>query len=94
MMLFHAVYMEDLVEHLVKHHSDEDARIGLMEECAELTEVIARTFRPERNMETEHIAEEMAHVCISMSVVAAQFGVTPVMIRDEVNKKREKHRLI
>ena len=94
MMPFHAVYIEDLVEHLVKHHSDEDARIGLMEECAELTEVVARTFRPDRNVENERIAEEMAHVCISMSVVAAQLGVTPVMIRDEVNKKREKHGLI
>ena len=94
-MLFKNVICEDLIDHLMGHHQDgADDRIVLMEECAELTEAIARTFRPDREVEVEHIAEEMAHVYTMMNMVALHLGVTPDMVQKEVDKKRKKHELI
>ena len=94
-MLFENVICDDLIDHMMECHQDgADDRIVLMEECAELTEVIARTFRPDRDVEVRHIAEEMAHVYIMMETVALHLGVTSEMIQEEVNKKRRKHELI
>lgn len=94
-MLFEHVICEDLINHLMEFHQDgADDRIVLMEECAELTEAIARTFRPDRDVEVEHIAEEMAHVYTMMNMVALHLGVTSEMVQKEVDKKRRKHELI
>ena len=94
-MLFEHVICEDLINHLMEFHQDgADDRIVLMEECAELTEAIAQTFRPDREVAVEHIAEEMSHVYIAMNTVALQLGVTPEMVQKEVDKKRRKHELI
>lgn len=94
-MLFEHVICEDLISHLMEFHQDgADDRIVLMEECAELTEAIARTFRPDRDVEVEHIAEEMAHVYTMMNMVALHLGVTSEMVQKEVDKKRRKHKLI
>lgn len=94
-MLFEHVICEDLIHHLMEFHQDgADDRIVLMEECAELTEAIARTFRPDRDVEVEHIAEEMAHVYTMMNMVALHLGVTTEMVQKEVDKKRRKHGLI
>lgn len=94
-MLFEHIVCEDLIKHLMECHQDgADDRIVLMEECAELTEAIARTFRPDRDVELEHIAEEMAHVFTMMTMVALHLGVTPDMVQKEVDKKRKKHELI
>ena len=94
-MLFEKVICEDLISHLMECHQDgADDRIVLMEECAELTEAVARTFRPDRDVEVEHIAEEMAHVYTMMNMVALHLGVTSEMVQKEVDKKRKKHELI
>ena len=94
-MLFEHVICEDLIGHLMEYHQDgADDRIVLMEECAELTEAVARTFRPDRDVNVEHIAEEMAHVYTMMNMVALHLGVTTEMVQKEVDKKRKKHDLI
>ena len=94
-MLFDGIVYQDLIVHLMEYHQDgADDRIVLMEECAELTEAIARTFRPDRDVEVEHIAEEMAHVYTMMNMVALHLGVTSEMVQKEVDKKRRKHELI
>lgn len=94
-MNFSEVVYQDLIEHLEKYHQDgTDDRIVLMEECAELTEALARSFRPDRAVEVEHVAEEMAHVYTMMTIVANRFGVTTEMVQAEVDKKRRKHELI
>lgn len=94
-MLFEHVECDDLIDHLMECHQDgADDRIVLMEECAELTEAIARTFRPDRVVNTEHVAEEMAHVLTMINMVALHLGVTPEMVQKEIDKKRRKHGLI
>ena len=93
--MFENVICNDLIGHLMEFHQDgADDRIVLMEECAELTEAIARTFRPDRDVNVEHIAEEMAHVYTMMNMVALHLGVTTEMVQKEVDKKRKKHDLI
>ena len=94
-MLFDGIVYQDLIDHLMECHQDgADDRIVLMEECAELTEAVARTFRPDRDVEVEHIAEEMAHVYTMMGMVALHLGVTTEMVQKEIDKKRRKHELI
>lgn len=94
-MLFDGIICRDLIDHLMEFHQDgADDRIVLMEECAELTEAVARTFRPDRDVEVEHIAEEMAHVYTMMGMVALHLGVTTEMVQKEIDKKRRKHELI
>ena len=94
-MLFDGIVYQDLIEHLMKCHQEgADDRILLMEECAELTEAVARTFRPDRDVKVEHVAEEMAHVFTMMTMVALHLGVTSEMVQKEVDKKRKKHDLI
>ena len=94
-MLFDNIIYEDLNEHLRKHHRDViEPRTILMEESAELIEALARTYRPDRDVGIENVAEEMAHVFITMELVAPWFGATPEMIQEAVDKKRRKHGLV
>lgn len=67
----------------------------LMEECAELIQAVSKINRKgcltPTNPSVPGLIEEMAHVCLSMAVVARCFEITEDDILEEVDKKVKKY---
>lgn len=67
--------------------------IILMEECAELQQVLSKSIRhttylDERcGTDRKNLIEEITHVLISTRMVCKEFGITPEEIQQEIYKK-------
>lgn len=78
-----------LVDQII-HEFGKDGQIDILqEECAELIQACSKVKRGKNNR--DNLKEEMAHVSISLAVVAKIYGISEFEIIEEVNKKCDKY---
>lgn len=78
-----------LVDQII-HEFGKDGQIDILqEECAELIQACSKVKRGKNNR--DNLKEEIAHVSISLAVVAKIYGISEFEIIKEVNKKCDKY---
>ena len=91
---------EKIVSKMIKQYGTGKITTICMEECAELIQAVSKEKRKKRkkhhkNVDKEHLAEEMADVLISFEIIKQVYGITDKDIKKqlEIKQKRNKARL-
>lgn len=83
-------FMESLHNSNRQHHVD--TRPFMLEELAEFSEAVSRTFRDDRVVKADDIAGEIADVLICTDAFCSQYGISGALVMNAIRKKIERHR--
>lgn len=84
---------QDTIQKTIEHYGKRTQSIVCMEECSELIQCISKELRGKTNI--DHLAEEMADVCICIEILKQIYGVTDEQMQTWIDfkQKREEERI-
>ena len=77
-----------IVEKTIKHYGKETQSIVVMEECAELIQVISKELRGKSDK--KHLAEEMADVYICLELLKRMYEIENSDLQEWINVKQKR----
>ena len=83
--MLNIIFNRDVIDELLDKYGEEQQSIILIEEMSELTKELVKNMRGKDNYYS--LVEEMAHVLLSLNVVARALGISVNDLQDRLNIK-------